>query len=133
LKRLFLPKYPFSGASSRYRRYQYLSFIEGAGLDASVSPFFDEACLFNKYSVDVVGLWDLFRAAIRRLRIVLTVKRGTTVFIEYELFPYFFPLVERWLVWDGFQLIIDYDDAIFHRYDNHPNSWVRDILGKKHS
>jgi glycosyltransferase involved in cell wall biosynthesis len=111
--------------------YQYLPFIKATGFEVRVSSFFDDTYLINRYSKNVVNARGLLSAAIRRLWAVLTVRHGITVFVEYEVLPYLPPLAERWLIWRGCKLIIDYDDAIFHRYDTHPNPWVRVILGKK--
>jgi glycosyltransferase involved in cell wall biosynthesis len=53
------------------------------------------------------------------------------VLIEYELFPWFPALFERLLAWRGCRMVVDYDDALFHQYDAHPNPWVRRLLGSK--
>ena len=31
----------------------------------------------------------------------------------------------------GCRMVVDYDDALFHQYDAHPNPWVRRLLGRK--
>ena len=38
---LFLTKYARNGASSRYRTFQYLPWLEQAGIDCQVQPLFD--------------------------------------------------------------------------------------------
>jgi glycosyltransferase involved in cell wall biosynthesis len=53
------------------------------------------------------------------------------VVVEYELLPFFPALFERWLAWRGCRLVVDYDDALFHQYDQHANPWVRRLLGGK--
>ncbi|MGV0961449.1 MAG: glycosyltransferase family 4 protein [Limnohabitans sp.] len=65
------------------------------------------------------------------MRAVLIVPRDATVVIEYELLPFFPAWLERWLVWRGCRLVVDYDDALFHQYDQHANPWVRRLLGDK--
>jgi glycosyltransferase involved in cell wall biosynthesis len=131
LSLLFLPKYSRAGASSRYRSFQYFPTIEFASLSFSVSPLFDEAYLAHKYIHDRARLWDVFRALFGRIWAVLTIERGSVVFIEYEVLPYFPALLERWMLWRGCKMVLDYDDALFHQYDGHRNSWVRRLLGNK--
>lgn len=128
---LFLPKYSREGASSRYRSFQYFPAIELASLNFSVSPLFDDVYLAHKYQHGRACLRDVLGALFRRIWAVLTVQQGTVVFIEYELLPYFPALLERWMVWRGCKLVLDYDDALFHQYDAHRNPWVRLLLGNK--
>lgn len=125
------PKYTPAGASSRYRNYQYLPALQAAGFECVVSPLFDDAYLAHKYVHGRARLWDVVRALWRRLWAVLRVPKQALVLIEYELLPYFPALLERWLVWRGCRLVVDYDDALFHQYDEHRNPWVRRLLGRK--
>ena len=128
---LFLTKYSRTGASSRYRTFQYLPALQAAGVEYEVSPLFDDAYLANKYAYGQATSGDILRALVRRLRAVLTLPHGAVVAIEYELLPFLPTLLERWLVWRGCRLVIDYDDALFHQYDQHPRWWVRLLLGGK--
>ena len=128
--RLF-PKYTRAGASSRYRSFQYLPALEAAGLRFTVSPLFDDAYLAHKYAHGRARIGDVLRAFARRLWAVLTVPHAAVVVIEYELLPWFPAVLERWLAWRGCRMVVDYDDALFHQYDAHPNPWVRRLLGRK--
>src|SRR5690606_37736752 len=40
-------------------------------------------------------------------------------------------LVEKWAFPDKVPIVTDYDDAVFHLYDLHPNPLVRGLLGEK--
>lgn len=124
-------KYTRAGASSRYRSFQYLPALEAAGLRFTVSSLFDNAYLAYKYAHGRARISDVLRSFARRLWAVLTVPRATVVVVEYELLPWFPALLERWLAWRGCRLVVDYDDALFHQYDAHPNPWVRRLLGRK--
>lgn len=128
---LLFPKYTRVGASSRYRSFQYLPALEAAGLRFTVSPLFDDAYLAHKYAHGRARIGDVLRAFARRLWAVLTVPRAAVVVIEYELLPWFPAVLERWLAWRGCRMVVDYDDALFHQYDAHPNPWVRRLLGRK--
>lgn len=127
----FFTKYTRAGASSRYRSFNYLPSLEDAGMPLKVSPLFDDDYLEHKYAVGRGGVGEVLRALACRLKKVLSVPSRTLVVIEYELLPYFPALLERWLVWRGCHLVVDYDDALFHRYDRHKSGWVRWLLGGK--
>lgn len=128
---LLFSKYTRAGASSRYRSFQYLPVLEAAGLRFTVSPLFDDAYLAHKYAHGRARIGYVLRAFARRLWAVLTVPRAAVVVIEYELLPWFPAVLERWLAWRGCRMVVDYDDALFHQYDAHPNPWVRRLLGRK--
>lgn len=128
---LFLTKYARAGASSRYRTYQYLPGLHGAGFDCEVAPLFDDRYLTKKYELGRAALSDVVFAFLRRVGQMLRVRRFDLVVIEYELLPYSPALPERWLEWLGVPYAVDYDDALFHQYDQHKRLLVRTLLGGK--
>ncbi|MCC1498226.1 glycosyltransferase family 4 protein [Alcanivorax sp. 1008] len=128
---VFFTKYTRAGASSRYRTYQYLDAFRAAGLACVVKPLFDEAYLAHKYRHGKASWFGAFAALVGRLWAVLTVPARSIVMIEYELLPYFPAVLERWLVFRGCRMLVDYDDALFHQYDQHGSVWVRRLLGGK--
>jgi glycosyltransferase involved in cell wall biosynthesis len=128
---LFLTKYARNGASSRYRTFQYVPWLDRARIQYTLLELFDEDYLAYKYARGHAHPAAVLRAFIRRLLVVLTLPRHSTVVTEYELLPYFPALPERWLVWRGCRLVVDYDDALFHQYDNHRKKWVRRLFGRK--
>lgn len=96
-----------------------------------VLPLFDDEYLKRKYTGSSLRYFDVIKSLFRRLVNVLTVAPHTTVLIEYELFPYLPAIFERWLGLRGCLVIVDYDDALFHQYDQHPRKLVRAFLGNK--
>lgn len=128
---LLLTKYTRNGASSRYRTFQYLPELELAGNKCRVIPLFDEAYLEHRYWAGRGRVRDFLRALLGRLYALAKVWRFDLVVIEYELIPYFPSLLERWFGWLGVPYVVDYDDALFHQYDQHKSWWVRRLLGKK--
>lgn len=96
-----------------------------------MSPLFGDAYLAQKYANGRATLLHVAAALMRRLHAVVTMPRGAVVVVEYELLPFFPAVLERWLVWCGCRLVVDYDDALFHQYDQHTNPWVRVLLGNK--
>jgi glycosyltransferase involved in cell wall biosynthesis len=128
---LFLTKYARNGASSRYRTFQYLPWLEHAGIRCEVRPLFDETYLAQRYKSGRGRVVDILRAFLRRLAFLVTAKRFDLLVFEKELLPYFPALPEWWLGWLGVPYVADYDDALFHQYDLHKNGWVRRLLGRK--
>ncbi len=115
MKVLFLTKYPRSGASSRYRVYQYLPFLREQGVAFDVSPFYSERAYGLIYQPGhlpgkVVGV---LAGVFRRLRDAWRIRRYDVVFCQREALP-FGPLwFERRVRACQVPLIFDYDDALF--------------------
>lgn len=128
---LFLTKYARNGASSRYRTFQYLPWFEQAGIHCQVMPLFDEAYLSHRYQSGRGHARDLLRAFLHRLEALIAARHFDLVVVEKEIFPYFPALPERALGWLGVPYVADYDDALFHQYDQHRSAWVRRLLGRK--
>jgi len=130
-KIFFLTKYSRNGASSRYRSFQYLPIIGNQGLEFEVSPLFSEEYLIKKYKNRRAPLFLTLCLLMRRLLSILRASNYSVVVIEYELIP-FFPAIFEWLLrFRGCKLIVDYDDAIFHRYDVHKFFIVRLLFNNK--
>ena len=130
-KILFLTKYDNAGASSRYRSLQYLPILKKAGLECEVSPLFSEQYLSYKYKYGSAPFKVILKSLILRLFAIFRALHFPVVVIEYELIPFFPPVFEWILNLRGCKLVIDYDDAIFHRYDKHRNSFVRKLFSNK--
>lgn len=128
---LFLTKYARSGASSRYRSFQYLPFLEQAGMTCEVSPLFDDDYIANRYRSGRGSKLDIIRAFLRRVGAIVRARKYDLVVVEYELLPYFPAIFERLFGWLGVRYVVDYDDALFHQYDRHRNPLVRSLLGGK--
>jgi hypothetical protein len=62
---------------------------------------------------------------------MLRVKRSDVVWLEKELLPWFPRWCEVGLFPRGVPVVVDFDDAIFHQYDQHQFSWIRTLLGGK--
>lgn len=117
LKVLALTRYLRQGASSRLRTYQYLPALKAHGIDVDVQPLLGAGYLRDLYAGRRPSRIDVARDYLRRLRVLLTSRRYDLLWIEYELFPRLPALAERLLSAAGVRYAVDYDDAIFHRYD----------------
>lgn len=70
------------------------------------------------------------RAFYGRTRALLAAGRYDLVWLEKEAFPWVPYLVER-LFLGRVPYLVDYDDAVYHRYDQHGSGVVRRLLGTK--
>lgn len=128
MRLLVLPRYDEAGASSRVRMYQYLPAFRDAGIDVTVSPLFKGDYVRALYSGRVA--WAAIAGGfVRRLRALLAAKAFDAVWIEKELLPWLPSVMER-LRGDA-AVVVDYDDAVFHRYDMHQSALVRGLLSRR--
>jgi glycosyltransferase involved in cell wall biosynthesis len=70
-------------------------------------------------------------AYARRISQVRAYHRANLLWIEYELLPWIPHSFEQFLLPATIPRIVDYDDAVFHRYDTHRSPFVRRVLGHK--
>jgi hypothetical protein len=131
MKVLLLSRYGRAGASSRIRSYQYLPFLEAEGIHVTVSPLVEDNYLHDLYSNSGRKVHSLFQAYFKRVGCLFKCRRFDLLWIEYELLPWMPHWAERVLATLGIPYLVDYDDAIFHRYDMHPKSLIRLFLGRK--
>jgi glycosyltransferase involved in cell wall biosynthesis len=128
---LFFTKYAPLGASSRYRAYQYIPILREYGIQCDVSPLFDDHYLISLYSKKKYSWFNYCKRLMIRLFNLIWVHKYDLLVIEKELVPFFPPLFEYILKIFKIKYILDYDDAIFHRYDLNTNSVVQILLRKK--
>ena len=127
---LVLTKYGRLGASSRMRSLQYLPWLEQAGLQVVVKPLLPDELLSFRYQHGSYGLWSLLKAYSRRSCTLMTRRQFDVVWIEKEALPWW-PLWLELVLLRGVPYVLDYDDAIYHNYDQHANSWVRHLFGRR--
>jgi len=130
MKILLLSRYGSLGASSRVRFLQYLPYFQSQGAEVTVKPLLSDTYLKALYNGG--SRWrEVLKGYAIRVLVLLTTRQYDVVIIEKELFPFMPAIAERFLNLIGVPCVVDYDDALFHRYDCHPNPWVRRLLGKK--
>lgn len=130
MKIIYFTRYSKVGASSRLRSFQYLSEFKNKGVDVKVNCLFSDKYLFDLYNRSS-SIGEVVKGYLRRLFVLFSVKRFDVVVIEKELFPYL-PAIAEWLLrFLRVTYIVDYDDALFHRYDCHPRRLIRVLLGQK--
>jgi len=131
MKILLLTRYTPAGASSRYRSYCFLPYLRSLGHEITVAPFMSDRYLERLYGRESLDRRDLVASLVRRLRALLHAGAFDIVWVEAEAFPWFPSSVEDMFLAGRTKFVVDYDDAIFHRYDQHRSLLVRALLGKK--
>ena len=131
MKVLALTRYGRTGASSRVRSYQYLPALEAVGLQVEIAPLFSDGYVRGlqagrRSAVEVV------RAYARRTLDLQRAGSFDLVWIEKEALPWLPAGLERILLAGAAPFVLDYDDAVFHAYDQHRRPWVRQLLSGKH-
>ena len=124
---LLLTRYERLGASSRVRFLQFLPALEQQGFTFDVQPLLDNAYVRSLYGGPPVGAGSLLRSYARRFRALARRMRYDLIWLEKEALPW----LPTWLEiarLQGLPYVVDYDDAWFHRYENH---WLSPLLGHK--
>lgn len=127
---LILPRYGALGASSRLRMLQYEGALRAEGCQVDVAPLLDDAYVAGLYAGNVAA-WPVVRSYLQRLRTLLSRRHYDVIWVEKELFPWLPSPLELALIPRRTALVVDYDDAVFHRYDEHRSALVRQVLGRK--
>ncbi len=130
---LALTKYTYRGPSSRYRFYNYKQPFEQRGIYMDIEPFFKDSYFTAKGRFEKLSsvILSYLSRILLMFRLLIDADRYNLLLIEYELFPYFPPIFEYLLRKRGIKYIVDYDDAIFHKYDMSENRVIRFLFNGK--
>ncbi len=130
MRLLMLPRYGPLGASSRLRMMQYVPALQAAGIEVEVAPLLDDDYVRGLYTgrVSVPGVARSYWQRLRRTR---AMEKFDVVWMEKEAWPWLPHWLELPLLGRSTRLVVDYDDAVFHRYDAHRSPLVRAVLGQK--
>ena len=126
-----LSRYGRLGASSRVRFYQYLPWLEAAGISITAAPLFSDAYV-RGLQQNTKNIFEAMRAYASRVRALLGSRKFDLLWIEKEALPWLPAWLEKMLLSGAVPYVLDYDDAVFHYYDQHRNAAVRALLAGKH-
>lgn len=129
-KVLMLTKYGRLGASSRMRSFQYLPWLEEAGFEVRIESLLSDDLLRVRYVEGRHRIIALIGAYFNRLRALMSRHRFDLLWIEKEALPWW-PLWFELAMLRKVPYVLDYDDAIFHNYDQHKSSLVRRFFGRR--
>lgn len=127
---LALTRHAEQGSSSRLRMMQYAPALADQNIKLDIAPMLDDAYLNALYQGTGRHRLPGLLSYPRRLQQMVSAGQYDVLWIEKELLPWLPAWLERRLL-RGQRFVLDYDDATFHRYDQHPSTWVRRLLGNK--
>jgi glycosyltransferase involved in cell wall biosynthesis len=109
---------------------QYLPYFQSLGWKVDPVPFFSDDYLHNLYAGKSTWKHALL-AYLSRIQALTRVGGYDLVWVEKEILPFFPAVAERLLKALNIPYMVDYDDALFHKYDLHRLWPVRTFLGRK--
>jgi len=130
MKLHILSRYSRLGASTRLRTQQYLPYLAAAGFEVEVANFFDDAYLARLYS-GARPRRGMIRYFGNRLQQLRAATGADVIWLEKEALPWVPFAIEHRLMPRGVPVVSDYDDAVYHSYDQHRLAAVRALLGSK--
>ena len=128
---LALTKYGRNGASSRLRFLQYEAALAAHGIELTVRPLFSDRYLDILYAQDRRSLLETAVAVGRRMIETAGTAAFDTVWLEGEVLPWLPAALEQFLLLGMKRLVVDYDDAISHRYGHLGTPLFRTLFGRK--
>ncbi len=129
-KILVLPRYGKLGASSRLRMFQYFTFLNEMNCEIFTQSFIDDDALLNRYNRGHYTIKDILHFYFSRIKVLLKCMDYDLVWIEKEALPWM-PLWIEMLLLRKSKYILDYDDAVFHQYDQHKMKLIKLIYASK--
>lgn len=125
-----LCRYTRQGASSRLRTILYAPYVARTGARIAFHPFYGEGHVEGlsagkRKRGPPLGAWW------RRLRDLRGMGDADLLWIEKEALPWLPWAVERRALPRGVPVVVDFDDAVFHRYDLHRSGVIRWLYGTK--
>ena len=131
MKILILPRYEPQGASSRYRFYQYIPYLNAQGWDVTVKPLLSNNYIRSLYDKTPLPVSEIIQGYIKRIIQILNKNNFDLIWLQQELFPWIPSVFENILVRGNIKIVADYDDAFFHRYDQNNSFLIRNLLKNK--
>ncbi|MBT9147281.1 glycosyltransferase [candidate division NPL-UPA2 bacterium Unc8] len=115
MKVLFLSQTSELGPSSRYRVYQYLDYLRREGIDCDVHPAIPSKHYQKVYFTDnplkKIPYFSL--VFLKRLASLRFIKNYDIIFLQKEILPQFYPVLEKAISRLNNRIIFDFDDSIF--------------------
>jgi glycosyltransferase involved in cell wall biosynthesis len=127
---LALPMYSRRGASSRLRIMQYVPWLDGGEFRVTQIPLISDEMLVRRYRDGRYRFDDLFGCYVNRIRHLMLCQQYDLLWIEKEALPWLPLCFERELL-DRLPYVLDYDDAVFHKYDLHPSPLIRFFFARR--
>jgi glycosyltransferase involved in cell wall biosynthesis len=131
MKVLALARYGPVAASARYRMFEMVPRLASEGITLDVQPLLPDAYVRSLRVRGAGMVLALARAYVDRVAAMLRSGAYDAVFVQYEALPWVPAALEQALYRRDVPLVLDYDDAWHHRYQEHRSGLVRALLGGK--
>jgi glycosyltransferase involved in cell wall biosynthesis len=125
-----LTKYGSSAASTRQRFDQYDPFLAAEGFSTVPLPILDNDYLAALYD-GRRNVSHIIRRYLNRFVQIAQTARMDLIWVHCEVFPFLPGIMDRLVKLSGKPIVFDFDDAIFHNYDQSGNAFVRKLLGNR--
>ena len=113
------------------RFFQYLPFFESVGILVTAAPLLSDEYV-RGLQRNTKSKLEVTRAYGTRLRALLASRSFDLLWIEKEALPWLPAWLETAFLPKTIPYVLDYDDAVFHYYDQHSNPLVQGLLSGKH-
>lgn len=131
MKILLLARYSTLGASSRFRLYQYLPYLQSNGCEITIHSLLGNEYIHHLYENTPLSISSLFKSYFNRINHLLIKHNYDLIWLQQEAFPWIPSWFEEVLLVSRIPIVVDHDDAFFHRYDMHNSVFIKFLLGKK--
>ncbi|NWF90909.1 MAG: glycosyltransferase family 4 protein [Ignavibacteriaceae bacterium] len=131
MKILALTRYSKHGASSRYRFFQFFPYLINNGFSIQVEPLLGDNYIRYLYLKSPLPFFNILYSYFKRVYFLLNRNQFDLIWLQQEAFPWIPAWFENKLIKSKIPLVVDYDDAFFHRYDLNSSGAVRFLLGSK--
>jgi glycosyltransferase involved in cell wall biosynthesis len=128
---LMLTRYGHAGPSSRVRLLQYRPALEASGAEVTVQPLLDDDYVRDLYESGRRRWLRVGSRYLRRVRDVLAARRFDLVWLEKECWPWLPASLDPGLLASRAGYAVDYDDAVFHHYDQASSRIARALFAGK--
>lgn len=132
MRLLIFSRYTSLQASTRVRFLQFIPYLNNQGIEVEIFPLLSNNSISIKHHF--LKLFFLrFIDLVRTLKTLTKIKPNTKIHIYIELFPWLPFWLEFFLlnIFGIKNYSLEYDDAWFHRYDEHPNFLIRFMYKNK--
>jgi len=111
--------------------YQYLPYLEKDGWEIVEQPLLTKNYINYLFENAPVPYTEIIAGYLKRIGLLISKYEFDIIWLQQEAFPWAPRWFEKMLLKSRVPLVVDYDDAFFHRYDLHENMIVKMFLGKK--
>lgn len=131
MRLLMLTRYGHAGPSSRVRLLQYRPALEASGAEVTVQALLDDDYVRDLYESGRRRWHRVGMRYLHRVHDVLSARRFDLVWLEKECWPWLPASLDPGLLASRAGYAVDYDDAVFHNYDQAASRIARAVFAGK--